>query len=342
MASAADIYLSSAGADTNDGLTPGTAVKTLSKAFTICLEGDVIHVMDMININEEPKTSGARTDIDVTGLDQAKVLVKDGVTYTTWNTANGTMGIIPHTRSITIQGTDKSSCGFDGNDASCIIRQDQGGTGTATIVYKNLTFKNGKSNDNSGGGAVYVRLSNLLAEGQAAIFENCDFIANKSRNDKPGGAVTVLQQPGVVNFKHCRFAENIASKGAGLYFERGTVTIDSCVFEDHDLSVEALPHLTSAFTLTSVGAAIHTNIASAGQTAILNVSNSLFKNNKAGRNGGAYSTSETNAITAGFTITKFTNCAFVDNSTATGVGGAVYLNTIMTGATQDILCKLYF
>jgi hypothetical protein len=335
MASAADIYLASSGNDTNDGLSPGTPVKTLSKALTICLEGDVINVMDMININEEPKSAGARTDIDVAGLDQNKALVVNNVRYTTWNTANGTMGIIPHARSISIVGIDKSSCGFDGNDVSCIIRQDHGGTGTATINYKNLTFKNGKSNDNSGGGAVYVRISNLIP-GQAANFENCDFIANKSRIDKPGGAVTVLQQPGVVNFKNCRFAENIASKGAGLYLERGTVTIEDCIFEDHDLSVAVPLYLTQAFADQSVGAAIHCNVLSASQTAILKVSNTLFKNNKAGRNGGAFSTSESNAITAGTAIAHFTNCAFIDNKAVLGVGGAVYLNTIMTGPTQDV------
>ena len=337
FASAADIYLSSSGSDTNDGLNAGTPVKTLSKAFTICLEGDVIHVMDMISINQEPTKTTARTDIDVTAVDVTKVLVKDGVTYTTWNAGSGTVGIIPHTRSVTIIGDDKASCGFDGNDASCIIRQDHGGTGIATITYKNLTFKNGKTKDNSGGGAVYVRLSNTAATGQAAIFENCDFIANKSNNDKPGGAVSVLQYPGVVNFKKCRFAENIASKGAALYFERGTVSIDSCIFENHDLSVEKLPHLTAAATINSVGAAIHTNIAAGGGIANLDVKNTLFKNNKTGRNGGAFSSSETNSITTGATNAKFTNCAFVDNSTSTGVGGAVYLNTIMTGPLQDIM-----
>ena len=336
MASAADIYLSSSGADTNDGLSPGTPVKTLSKAFTICLEGDVIHVMDMININAEPKTAGVRGDIDLNGLIPEKVIQVNGVTYSTWNTANGTMGIIPHTRSISIVGVDKASCGFDGNDASTIIRQDHGGTGIATITYKNLTFKNGKTTDNSGGAAVYVRLSNLIATGQAAIFENCDFIANKARIDKPGAAVCVIQQPGIVSFKNCRFAENIASKGAALYIERGTVSIDSCVFENHDLSVSST-HLSETFALASVGGAIHANLASGGQTIILDVKNSLFKNNKVGRDGGAFSTSETNLIAAGTINAKFTNCAFIDNAAVAGVGGAVYMNTIMTGPVQNVM-----
>lgn len=333
--SAADLYLSSSGADSNDGLSPAAPVKTLSMAFTKALSNDVIHVMDMIEIKNEPTKSGARTEIDITGLSTTMVLVKDGLTYTTWNAANGTVGIVPHARNITIVGSDKATCGFDGGDLSPIIRQDHGTTGTATITYKDLTFKNGKSADNSGGGAVYVRLSNTIATGQAAIFENCEFIANKSKNDKPGGAISVVQQPGIVSLKKCHFSENIASKGAALYLERGTVTIDSCVFENHDLTV-ASAHLTTTYPAASVGGAIHTNVAAAGQLAFLDVKNTLFKNNKVGANGGAYSSSETNAITTGTTTAKFTNCAFVGNSSGTGIGGAVYLNNIYLGVTQEV------
>lgn len=338
MASAADIYVSNgAGSDTNNGLSAATPVKTISKAFTICLEGDVIHVMDMINVNQEPTKTTARTENDLEGDDPTKVMPGD-ILYTTWNSGTGTAGVLPHTRSITIIGNDKSTCGFDGNNTSCIIRQDHGGTGTATITYKNLTFKNGKSADNSGGGAVYVRLSNTTATGQAAIFENCDFIANKARTDKPGGAIAIVQQPGVVTFKQCRFAQNIASKGAGIYLERGTVTVDGCVFEDHDLSTAIEGHLTTTFPAASVGAGIHCNLAANAQTINLDVKNSLFRNNKVGANGAAFSTSETNpaSVTSGTQNIKFTNCVFVNNTTTIGVGGAVYIHNINTGTTQNL------
>ncbi len=317
MTYAADIYLSNSGSDTNDGFSAGTPVKTLSRAFTISLEGDIIHVMNMININDEPKTTGARGDIDITGLNTAKVLTVNGVTYTTWNTVNGTMGIIPHTRSISIVGDDKVTCGFDGNNTSCIIRHDHS-AGTAVINYKNLTFKNGKTADNSGGGAVYLRLS---AETLGANFNNCEFINNASKDLKPGGAVCVL--PGTVSFTSCRFAGNMASKGAALYTERGTVSIDSCVFEDNDISSST----------TSLGGAIAIAlIATTNPVLSLDVKNTLFKNNKAA-NGGAFSANELNASTA---TAKFTNCAFVGNTAVTGVGGAAYIDNKSGGSTLDI------
>lgn len=329
LSSAKDIYLSNAGVDTNDGLSAGAPVKRLSKAFSIAEPNDVIHVMNMININEEPKsTSTARTDIDLTMVDKNKNLPANNTIYYTWNLSNGKMGILPPAISLTLIGDDKATCGFDGNDASCIIRQDHGGTGTATITYKNLTFKNGKSDDSSGGGAVYVRLSNTTATGQAAKFNNCDFISNKGKLTKPGGAIAVVQQPGMVSFKKCRFDNNYADKGAALYFERGNVDIDSCVFENHDLTAVA----------TSVGAAIHTNLASTGQTISLNVKNTLFKNNKVGANGAAFSTAETNplSVVSGTQNIKFTNCAFVNNTTSTGIGGAAYVHNFNGGTTQNV------
>ncbi len=331
MTYAADIYLSSGGSDTNNG-SAGAPVKTLSKAFTMAQVDDVIHVTSMININEEPTGTGARATIDITGLSTTLVLVKDGVTYTTWNASNGTLGIIPHTRSMTIVGDSKATCGFDGNNASCIIRHDQS-LGSAVITYKNLTFKNGKTTDNSGGGAVYVRQSGWAAVGGPITnFENCDFLNNLAKTDKPGGAVCVL--PAAVNFKSCRFAENIASKGAGLYVERGKVSLEDCIFENHDLTVEA-PTLTAAAVATSNGAALMANLLSSGDSLKLDVKNTLFKNNKAA-NGGAFSTGESNAITAGKTNVTFTACAFVGNTAATGTGGAAFINNTFLGPTADI------
>lgn len=330
LASAADLYLSNTGVDTNDGLSAGTPVKTLSKAFTMSLAGDVIHVMSMININEEPVGTGARATIDITGLSTTLVLVKDGVTYTTWNAVTGTLGIIPHTRSVTLVGDDKATCGFDGNNVSCIIRQDHGSVAGTVITYKNLSFKNGKSNDASGGGGVYFRGSTF----STAVFENCDFSANVGSQGtttstlKAGGALSIVH--GTATLKKCTFTANNASKGAALYMQAGNVTIDSCVFESNDLSLNAL----------SVGGAIYAYPTSTTSGPLnLDVKNSLFKNNKAENQGGAVFIGETVAQASN---NKFTNCAFVDNSTVNatitgtaGMGGVVYVNNTIAGAVSN-------
>lgn len=336
-ASAADIYVSNgAGDDTKDGLSPANAVKTISKAFTISLVGDVIHIMDMINLSNEPTKTGARGDIDIAGLTSTKTYTVNGVTYTTWN-VNGKLGIIPHTRSVTIVGDDKASCGFDGNNASCLIRQDlsalganNGGTGVpgiTVITYKNLTFKNGKSDDASGGGGFYLR-GGFPTVFTAANFENCDFLTNTGNQGastlKTGGGL--FMKHGQLSLKKCRFAENMGSKGAAMYLEGGDITLDSCVIENHDLTLVA----------NSNAAAILTTVPSAGVIINLNIKNTLFKNNKSATYGGAFACTETNAITTGATNVKFTNCAFVNNTTGTGLGGAVFVNNFLAGTTADI------
>lgn len=325
IASAADIYVSNgSGDDTKDGLSSSNAVKTISKAFTICLEGDVIHVMDMLDIENEPVGTGARATIDITAVDPLKVLTVNGVTYTTWNAVNGTLGIIPHTRSVTVIGDSKESCGFDGKNKSCIIRQDHG-SGSTVITYKNLTFKNGKSNDASGGGGFYFRGGFPIVT-STANFENCDFMNNEGSqngNPKAGGGMTIIH--GNASLKNCIFSENKGNRGAGLYMQNGTVTIDKCVFKDHDISEIAASYAAAIFAgTTSINAILS-----------LDIKNTQFINNKSASNAGAFSTVETsNAPTQ--TNVKFTNCAFVGNTAVAGLGGAVYLQNVSLGNTQDI------
>jgi hypothetical protein len=92
LASAAHLYLSNTGVDTNNGFSAGTPVKTLSMAFTKSLAGDTIHVMNMININEEPTKAGTRPDINITGT---SVYTPAGTTlvYNTWNVGSVVGGV---------------------------------------------------------------------------------------------------------------------------------------------------------------------------------------------------------------------------------------------------------
>ena len=112
--------------------------------------------------------------------------------------------------------------------------------------------------------------------------------------------------------------------------QAGNVTIDSCVFENNDLSLNAL----------SVGGAIYAYPTSTTSGPLnLDVKNSLFKNNKAENQGGAVFIGETVAQASN---NKFTNCAFVDNSTVNatitgtaGMGGVVYVNNTIAGAVSN-------
>jgi len=314
--SAADLYLSSTvGSDINDGTT-GYPVATLSKALTIAQANDVIHVSGFIDMTLEPFNTTASYKPAVTGTNSITV---NGVTYNTWNysgtgtQANAVYGVFTLSRAITIIGDDKTTCGFDGKNTTCLIRQDNS---TGQIKYQNLTFKNGKSADLSGGGAMYIRGTN-------ASLTNCEFTTNASGgtgNVNPGGAITVVT--GTALITSCRFAENVAKFGAGLSVQTGSVTLDGCTFENNDVSGIA----------SSNGAAIYLKTPVSGAAMNIDVKNSVFRNNKTAGDGGAICCTDGAAFA---TTAKFTNCAIISNTSAINGGGvAIYNSTV--GATLNL------
>jgi len=312
-----DLYLSSTGgSDTNDG-TLGFPVSTLSKALTIAQTNDVIHVKGFIDMTLEPFNTTASYKPAVVGTNSITV---NGVTYNTWNysaagtQANAVFGVFTLNRAITIVGDDKSTCGFDGKNTTCLIRQDYS---TGLIKYQNLTFKNGKSADSSGGGAMYIRGTN-------ASITNCEFTSNASAatsvNTIAGGAITVIS--GTALITSCHFTANVAKFGAGISAQTGSITIDGCTFENNDVSGIA----------SSNGAAIY--LKTPGYSAALNidVKNSVFKNNKTASDGGAICCTDGGAFA---TTAKFTNCAIISNTSASNGGGvAIYNSTV--GATLNL------
>lgn len=306
-----DIYLSNAGSDTNSGAS-GSPVKTLSKAISIAAPNDVIHVMNFIDITAEPSKTGARTDIALGGT---STYTTGGVTYNTWN-VNGTLGIITLSKPLTIIGDDKTTCGFDGKNATCLIRQD--GITTANLIsYQNLTFKNGKSADGSGGGGMYIRSAK-------ASFSNCEFSGNASggtSNVNPGGAVTIITS--TTTFNNTRFASNIAKLGCGINAQSGTITLDGCTIENNDATSVA----------SSAGGGIYAANVSGGAILNLDVKNTLFKNNKVASNGGALYYSDAAAFAS---TLKFTNCAFISNQVSTSYGGGAYIDNKTASATLNL------
>jgi len=314
--SATDLYLSSiGGSDINDGTT-GYPVATLSKALTIAQANDVIHVSGFIDMTLEPFNTTASYKPAVAGTNSITV---NGVTYNTWNysgagtQANAVFGVFTLSRAITIIGDDKTTCGFDGKNTTCLIRQDNS---TGQIKYQNLTFKNGKSADASGGGAMYIRGTN-------ANVTNCEFTTNTSGgtgNVNPGGAITVIS--GTASITSSRFTGNVAKFGAGISVQTGSVTLDGCTFENNDVSGIA----------SSNGAAIYLKTPASGAALNIDVKNSVFKNNKTAGDGGAICCTDGAAFA---TTAKFTNCAIISNTSAINGGGVAIYNST-AGATLNL------
>ncbi|MCD7972239.1 MAG: T9SS type A sorting domain-containing protein [Candidatus Azobacteroides sp.] len=197
---AKDIYLSSSGNDTNSGLTFNAPVATLTKAFSLCGNGDVLHVTGIIDISGE--ISGS-----------------DGINFP---------GI-----SLTIDGGDGTVSGFSGGGRTRILNIDS----NQGSIIKNLSFTNGSSSI-SEGVALSVNNSNIKFENcnfhdnsgnrraskgtvfvqncPAVTFSSCVFQNNKVQF---GGGLYI--NGGAVNILNTRIEDNqlsySGSAGGGLY-----------------------------------------------------------------------------------------------------------------------------
>jgi predicted outer membrane repeat protein len=179
---------STGGLDTNDGLSSGTPFLTLNKAFDLpaLADGDVI---------------------DISGT----------FTYATSKNL---------TKSITIQGTDKSTAiveGVSGAIKNCFIFGGvDAGTGlptsTPNITIENVTFQNFDNLNAAGtagnGGAFFVQV------GVTLTCRNVNFINNQAYS---GGAIRAFG--GVLTFEDCLFQNNRAKRIGGLYSDGGVFNI---------------------------------------------------------------------------------------------------------------------
>ena len=281
-------------------------------ALTKAVNGDEIRVAGFININEEPKIDDNYATIP---LDGSREIGGNGVIYNTCNPNKGTNGIRFLKKNVSIIGEDKSTCGFDGNESSIILRID----GAGIIDLKNLTFKGGNGGPRKDhGSAIFIR-------GSQVNLDNCDFIGNKNTNiqngSNMGGAVMVVT--GTANLKNCKFANNYNQYGAAISILSGDLLLNSCIIENHDMS-----------SLNgSQGAAIYVNPTNAPKSVNVSAISTVFMNNKTADGGGAIYIKET---ATDYTLKfKFESCAFIKNI-STNSGGAVSLGLNKQHTSVDL------
>ena len=304
--SATDLYLSSAGNDTNNGLSAETPVKTLSRAFTLAENGDEIHVLDFIDISAEPKKEGSTSNNDIK-VDGSTSFELGGITYATWN-VQGKNGVRPLDKSLKIIGKSAETCGFVGNGTTRLIRID---SFNQSIEFANLSFREGNSipMGNDFGGAVYIRNA-------SASFTDCVFDGN-SADGRGGAAVYALleQDRFSVSFTGCSFSDNTTGKGNGAVahiLAGKNILFKECLFENN--------------TTTGLGCVFFVQ-----GDLMLRVEKSVFKNNTA-KDGGVFAFLDNAAKKTG---AYFEGCAFLYNS-VTEHGGAVYVDNKTTGSTCDL------
>lgn len=308
-ASAKEIYLSSNGKDKNDGTTPATAVKTLSKALSLADKGDEIKVSGFIDISKEPTS-----DQYGNGCYNLK----------------GNQGVKFPNKALTITGDNRETCGFDGKSNS--------GNGTGCLrldgVYdgltvKNLTIKNGDPCGDKGGGA-YIR-------GGKITFDNCAFIDNRNYKQNNGttrgGAIYYEgnHPDSKLTLNKCIFKGNLNKEGSDIFFSNGTLLADGCSFEGTDAGIYA----------GSEGGVLKTT--TQGDFNDIVFRNSVIRNYKVDTNGAAFSLKHLvkdknlnlrveNCLIYNNQCLKYQGgVCIVDNSQPSGTDKVAFINTTMYG-----------
>lgn len=310
MSYAADIYLSTSGNDTNDGLTPATAVASFSQAQTLAESGGVIHVSGMIDMTADPANTialaGTTTDC------RAGIVIA---------------------KSITIQGTSSASDGFNGTNGANTTRFFQLTNAAYALTLKNLKLANGVAQSTSlalGGGAILFSNGNIMAEN--VVFHNNSATGN---NAITGGAIYLGGTNNVgTYFKNCTFTNNWADKCGAIYINNwaaGTASVPSII------QFENCAFVANESRNVFGGSAMM--IRSANNYTTLNIINSTFTQNKvlnATANGGAINLG---AKAMGSTNVNIINSTITGNTTnglATNSAGVYMLNT-----TANCIGNLY-
>ena len=186
---AVDVYLADDGNDGNTG-TAGDPVATLAKAYSLC--------------------TGSTNNIYV-----------DGFIDLTQETTPVSL-IVP--RTVTIDGGDPATSGFDGGNSVRLINF-AGNSGLVT--FKNIAFRNANSSSDDAN-------LDILNTG-TFLFENCKFYNNTYTGNSNNGNIRISNTSGnTVTFDNCEFYNNIGHRGAALWIGANAVTtIKNCHFHDN-------------------------------------------------------------------------------------------------------------
>lgn len=284
---AKDVYISTEGSDSNDGLTAATAIKSLIKLGDVVGRGDVIHVSGMVDMKAEYDASVAA----------GKHLQRNTGYF--YNHENGKFVVFAlqitddKWADLTFVGEDPETDGFDSKEAVGSFEFGRAeawrsGENNCHTTFKNLGFVNGLVGLD--GGAMWIH-DHALVNFEGCVFKNNHYdwaklqAANEDgfdlwkANSTPERGGAIHFQFGIANFKGCTFAENHGRMGSAICQTGGTLTIDDCLFADN-----GQPYQDKYLKDTRGGAlciwTLHTST-------VCNINRSAFVGNMAYNDGGA-------------------------------------------------------
>jgi len=187
-----NVYVSPNGNDTNDGLTPGTAVQTINVGISLVADNGTVNLA----AGTYNKTGFSSKDVSIEMQSRA---------------ASMDVGI-EIKKNLTIAGAGKETTIIDALGTSQIFDIP----GDVTVIIKDITFQNGYL-ANSGGA--------ISSDGTLTV-QNCAF-KNNTAFDDGGGALFTHTTLNVVD---CIFTGNTARAGGAIFNKGGSITVTGSTF----------------------------------------------------------------------------------------------------------------
>ncbi len=320
---AKQIYLSPQGNDEQNGLTEATAVKSLLKVDEIVAAGDTVNIKGIIKITEEPGYAQAH-------LTHANAPAElDGKIYLYHR--GWMIRSIAHWENVTFLGQNPETDGFSGENESPLFQMN----GSRSLTFENILFTKALAWKAPGApyasdGAVgwlrpsttgQLRFKNCVIKdsNQGLTFKDEVSTLPKvddTKHGTPQGAFWIGS--GNIFFDGCVFENNRSKKGGAICMAGGDVVVSKCEFIDNDC----------ASIDDTRGGAIYTFVNESNKPHNLTITQSLFENNTAHKDGGAICMR--NESSSGDGVLRTINviidrCSFIGNSSLER-GGAIELN----------------
>ena len=323
---AKDLYIAANGNDNNSGTEASAPRATLTGLNALIEEGDVIHVSGMIDMTKEIElTDGIKDKSQTWGH---WFTTPDGRQTGFYINGSNTPEDSPW-KNITIEGTDASTDGFDGKEATRLFYV-RGDNNKMTVKFKNLSLINGLC-PGEGAGAIFIH-DNGFVEVENCIFDNhhLDYSVLttedkegttilKNPSSERGGAI--LFQTGRLSVKDSEFTNNKNRRGGAICANGGYLTVYNTNFSNNGAAdLAAFP---GAYLDNTRGGAVCLWPLNDQLHATFDHCN-FIDNTVWNMAGGVYLYNNTDG--GNLLDALFTNCAFIGNQSIDGNAGAIHIN----------------
>jgi len=237
---AADIYVSTAGSDDNDGLSWATPKATIRNATLTASSGDSIWLAEGEYTGEDNRDISIEKNLTLTGQSTMGTVINCGhlsraftvsadAAFTLRNltvkNGNGYYGgAIQNRGNLTVE-----NCMFTDNtgDYGAVITNRGDHVTVPRAVIINSHFENNTITTGTSGGALYNYVAEMMVEG-------CTFINNSANN--MGGAIYSYYE-GSLTVRDSTFIRNSAeNSGGAIHTEHGTARVTDSVFTENSAS----------------------------------------------------------------------------------------------------------